>query len=95
MDAFFYIRFTVFQITLFGGLTTVRNYYQNSGLRDVISFLELPQFYSNRGHGPADIIGGYPVSVILGARGFALKGLLRQEKVVNDIFGWTKGNICH
>ena len=95
MDAFFYIRFTVFQISPFGRLTTVKNFFLNSGLRDVISFLQLPQFYSNRGHGPVDIIGGYLVSAILGARGFALTGLLRQDKVVNDIFGWTKGKICH
>ncbi|MFZ4522406.1 MAG: hypothetical protein ACOYNC_11915 [Bacteroidales bacterium] len=95
MDAFFYIRYTVFQITPFGRLTTVKNFFQNSGLRDVISFLQLPQFYSNRGYGPADIIGSYLVRVILGAGGLALTGLSRHKKVVSEIFGWMKGKICH
>ena len=95
MNVFFHIRYTVFQITPFGRLTTVKNFFQNSGLRDVISFLQLPQLYSNRGYGPADIIGGYLVSVILGAGGLALTGLLQYEKVVSEIFGWTKGKICH
>ena len=95
MDAFFYIRYTVFQIRPFGRLTTVKNFFQNSGIRDMISFLQLPQLYSNRGDGPADITGGYLFSVILGADGLALTGLLRHEKVVSEIFGWMKGKICH
>ena len=91
MDADFDIRYTDHPITPFGGLTTVKNFYQNSGLQDVISSLPLPQPGSNRGYDPVDIIEGFLVSVILGARRLAHAGLLRHDKVVSEMFGWTKG----
>jgi hypothetical protein len=52
MDADFDIRYTDRPIMPFGGLTTVYNFYQNSGLQDVISSLPLPQPGSNRGYDP-------------------------------------------
>ncbi|MDP4280876.1 MAG: IS1380 family transposase [Bacteroidota bacterium] len=91
MDADFDIRYTDRPITPFGGLTTVTNFYQNSGLQDVISSLPLPQPGSNRGYDPVDIIEGFLVSVILGARRLAHAGLLRHDKVVSEMFGWSKG----
>jgi len=42
MDLAFDIRYTDRLITPFGGLITVKNCYQNSGLQDVISSLPLP-----------------------------------------------------
>ena len=91
MDADFDIRYTDRPITPFGGLTTVKNFYQNSGLQDVITSLPLPQPGSNRGYDPVDIIEGFLVSVILGARRLAHAGLLRHDRVVSEMFGWTKG----
>lgn len=91
MDAKFDIRYTNKPITPFGGLTTVKNFYQNSGLQNVISSLSLPQPGSNRGYNPVDIIEGFLISVILGARRLAHAGLLRHDKVVSDMFGWSKG----
>ena len=91
MDADFDIRYTDRPITPFGGLTTVKKFYQNSGLQDVISSLPLPQPGSNRGYDPVDIIEGFLVSVILGARRLAHAGLLRHDKVVSEMFGWNKG----
>ena len=91
MDADFYIRYTDRPITPFGGLTTVKNFYLNSGLQNVISSLPLPQPGSSREYDPVDIIEGFLVSVILGARRLAHAGLLRHDKVVSEMFGWTKG----
>ena len=91
MDADFDIRDTDRPITPFGGLTTLKNFYQNSGLQDVISYLPLPQPGSNRGYSPVDIIEGFLVSVILGARRLTHTGLLRHDKVVSEMFGWSKG----
>ena len=79
MDAEFDIRYTDRPITPFGGLTTVKNFYQNSGLQDVISSLPLSQPVSNRGYDPVDTIEGFLVSVILGARRLAHAGLLRHD----------------
>jgi hypothetical protein len=91
MDDKFDIRYTDRPITPFGGLTTVKNFYQNSGLQDVISSLPLPQPGSNRGYDPVDIVEGFLISVILGARRLTHSGLLRHDKVVSEMFSWTKG----
>ena len=91
MDANFDIRYTDRPITPFGGLTTVKNFYHNSGLKDVIKSLSLPQPGSNRGYDPVDLIEGFLISVILGARRLAHAGLLRHDKVVSEMFGWSKG----
>jgi len=94
MDADFDIRYTDRPIMPFGGLTTVKNFYQNSGLQDVISSLPLPMPGSNRGYDPVDIIEGFLVSVILGARRLAHAGLLRHDKVVSEMFGYSLEDAC-
>lgn len=91
MDEKFDIRYTDRPITPYGGLTTVKDFYQNSGLQEVISGLPLPQPGSNRGYDPVDVIEGFLISVILGARRLAHSGLLRHDKVVSEMFGWSKG----
>lgn len=91
MDDKFDIRYTDRPITPFGGLTIVKDFYQKSGLKEVITALPLPQPGSNRGYDPVDIIEGFLVSVILGARRLAHSGLLRHDKVVSEMFGWSKG----
>ena len=64
MDADFDIRYTDGSIKLFGGIMTVKTFYQNSSLHDVISSLLLPQPGSTRGYDPMDIIEGFLVIVI-------------------------------
>jgi len=91
MDEKMDIRYTTRPITPFGGLTTVKSFYKQCGLQDVLKGLPLPQPGSNRGYDPVDIIEGFMVSVILGARRLAHAGLLRHDKVVSEIFGWHKG----
>lgn len=91
MDDTFDIRYTDKPITPFGGLTTVKRFYQRSGLQQAISSLPLPQPGSNRGYDPTDIIEGFLVSVLLGARRLAHSGLLRHDKVISEMFEWNKG----
>jgi len=64
MDAGFDIRYTDGSITPFGGIKTVKTFYQNSSLQDVISSLPLPQPGTNRGYDPMDIIEGFLVIFI-------------------------------
>jgi len=91
MDEKFDIRYTDRPITPLGGLTTVKEFYQKSGLQSAITALPLPQPGSNRGYNPVDVIEGFLVSVILGARRLSHSGLLRHDKVVSEMFGWSKG----
>lgn len=91
MDAKLDIRYTDKPITPFGGLTTIQRFYQNSGLQQAIKDLPLPQPGSNRGYAPLDLIEGFLISVILGARRLAHSGLLRYDNVISEMFGWKKG----
>lgn len=91
MDAPFDIKYTDKPITPFGGLTTVHKFYQKSGLQEAIAQLPLPQPGSNRGFKSQDLVEGFMVSVILGARRLTHSGLLRHDKVISELFGWEKG----
>lgn len=84
-------RYTDKPITPYGGLTTVQQFYQRSGLQEAIKRLDLPAPGSNRGYDPVDLIEGFMVSVILGARRLIHSGLLRHDDVIKELFGWTKG----
>jgi hypothetical protein len=64
MEADFDISYTGGSITPFGGIKTVKTFYQNSNLQDVIASLPLPQPGTNRGCDPMDIIEGFLVIVI-------------------------------
>ena len=62
--------FTDKEVSPWGGLRFIEEIYRKSGLKD---FLEnqcpdLPIPGSNRGYSPVDLIEGFMVSVILGAR---------------------------
>jgi len=83
--------FTDKQVTPWGGLRLIQDFYERCGLRDQIRALDLPEPGSNRGYSPADLIEGFIVSVILGAKRFAHSGMLRHDDVIREIFGWKKG----
>jgi len=83
--------FTDKQVTPWGGLRLIQEFYERCGLREQIRSLNLPEPGSNRGYSPADIIEGFMVSVILGAKRFSHSGMLRHDEVIREIFGWNKG----
>lgn len=79
------------KLSPWGGIRLVHELYQRSGLRQKILELELKPPGSNRGYAPCDLVEGFMVSVILGARRLAHSGLLRQDEVIREIFGWSRG----
>lgn len=85
------ITYTDKPITPYGGLTTVQRFYEKSGLKEQINDLPLPQPGSNRGYDPVDLVEGFLVSVLLGARRLSHSGLLNYDTVVGEIFRWRKG----
>jgi hypothetical protein len=84
-------RYTDKPITLYGGLTTVKQFYLRSGLQEAIKRLDLPALGSNLGYDPVDLIEGFMVSVILDARRLTHSGLLRHDDVIKELFGCTRG----
>jgi hypothetical protein len=53
--------------------------------------LNLPILGSNQGYVSVDLAEGFMVSTILGVTRLAHSGILRNDKVVQRIFGWKKG----
>jgi hypothetical protein len=84
-------RFSDKAVTPWGGLRLIQEFYERCGLRSQIRQLDLPVSGSNRGYQATDIIEGFLVSVILGAKRFAHSGMLRHDSVIGKIFGWKKG----
>lgn len=62
-------------ITPWGGLRLIAEFYERCGLRDAIRALPLPEPGSNRGYHPGELIDGFLTSVLLGARRFSHSGV--------------------
>jgi hypothetical protein len=86
LDETLEIKFVEKPVTPFGGLATIQRFYINSGLGDLMAGLPLPNPGSNRGFPAKDLVEGYLVSVILGARRLTHSGLLRHDQVISEIF---------
>lgn len=78
-------------ITPWGGLRLIADFYERCGLREAIKTLPLPEPGSNRGYQACELIDGFLTSVLLGARRFSHSGMLRHDEVIKEIFGWNKG----
>ena len=85
--------FTEKDVSPWGGLRYIEEVYRKSGLKDFIEneCPDLPVPGSNRGYSSIDLIEGFMVSVILGAKRLAHSGTLRYDKVVQHIFDWQRG----
>ena len=79
------------KISPWGGIKLFHQLYQKTGLREFMQELDLPRPGSNRGYCAEDLIEGFMVSVVLGARRLAHSGMLRTDEVIKEIFGWEKG----
>lgn len=83
--------FTDRKISPWGGIKYFHKTYVTSGTKSFLSTLDLPQPGSNRGYDPVELVEGFMTSVILGARRLEHSGMLRMDKVIEEIFGWRKG----
>lgn len=85
--------FTDKKVSPWGGLRLIEETYRRSGLKQYFQEIEadLPQPGSNRGYSPIDMIEGFMIGVILGARRLSHSGMLRNDEVIRRIFDWRKG----
>lgn len=84
-------QYTDKKVSPWGGMRLIHELYVRCGLREAIRELGLKKPGSNRGFAPADIVEGFLVSVILGARRLSHSGLLKEDEVIREIFGWSRG----
>lgn len=91
MGSDFQVRFTDKPITPYAGIHPLHSFYKNCGLQDILNTLDLPQPGSNRGYNPEELLEGFFISVILGARRFAHTGKLRYDQAISELCGWKNG----
>jgi len=83
--------FTDKKLSPWGGVRMIQELYERCGLKQIIEELPLKSPGSNRGYNPVEMIEGFMVSVILGAKRLSHSGLLRHDEVIKEIFNWRKG----
>ena len=75
------------EISPWGGLRMIQEFSEVIGMRSMIDDLNYPSPGSNRGYKAQSLIEGFMVSVILGAKRFTHSGTIRNDEVINKIFG--------
>lgn len=83
--------FTNRKVSPWGGIKFFQQTYSRSGMRGVLSNLDLPFPGSNRGYDPVQLVEGFLTSVVLGAQRIGHVDWLRADEVIREIFGWDKG----
>jgi len=84
------ISFTNKEITPWGGLVLLGKMLNQISINKVLEDLPLPQQGSNRGYSPLQLIENFWISVWSGANKFEHLEVTRQDKVIQEIFGWAR-----
>jgi hypothetical protein len=84
------IRFTNKEITPWGGLTLLGKMLDIMSIKEILKSIPLPKQGSNRGYDPIQLIENFWVSVWSGANKFEHLEVTRQDKVIQEIFGWER-----
>ena len=75
-------------VTLFGGMSLMKRFIDQIGIREKLAGLSLPMPGSNRGYDPGQIIESFWLSIWTGAGRYIHCDRLRYDKVLQSIFGW-------
>lgn len=75
-------------VTPFGGMSLMKRFVDQTGIREQLSQLDLPQPGSNRGYNPSQIVESFWVSIWTGASRFIHCDWLRYDQVLQSIFGF-------
>lgn len=78
------------QVTPFGGMSLMKRFVDQTGIREYLSEVNLPQPGSNRGYDPVHVIESFWLSVWTGASRYIHCDWLRYDETLQSIFGWDK-----
>lgn len=84
------IEFSDKQVTPFGGMSLMKRFIDQTGIREELSRQDLPQPGSNRGYNPSHIIESFWLSIWTGASRYIHCDWLRYDKTLQSIFGWDE-----
>src|SRR5208282_1468917 len=75
-------------VTPFGGMALMKRFLDQTGIRERLAALELPQGGSNRAYDPVHIIEGFWLGIWTGASRYIHCDWLRQDETLARIFGY-------
>lgn len=75
-------------VTPFGGMSLMKRFIDQVGIRSKLKSLPLPEPGSNRGYDPKQVIECFWLSIWTGASRYIHCDWLRYDKVLQSIFGW-------
>ncbi len=78
------------KVTPFGGMSLMKRFIDQTGIRDYMSELALPQPGSNRGYSPEHILESFWLGIWTGASRYIHCDWLRYDTTLHSIFGWDK-----
>ena len=78
------------EVTPFGGMSLMKRFLDQIEIRDFLDALPLPQPGSNRGYDPKQMIESFWLSIWTGASRYIHCDWLRQDTVLQSIFGWDQ-----
>lgn len=84
------IEYSAKQVTPFGGMSLMKRFIDQTGIRDFLSNLDLPEPGSNRGYSPMHIIESFWLGIWTGASRYIHCDWLRYDKTLQSIFGWKE-----
>jgi hypothetical protein len=84
------IEFSDKKVTPFGGMSLMKRFVDQTGIRDCLSGLDLPLPKSNAGYAPVHIIEAFWLSIWTGASRYIHCDWLRYDSVLQAIFGWNR-----
>ncbi len=84
------IEFTDRKVTAWGGMKLMKDMLEDSGIKEFMVNLDLPQKGSNRSCEAIQIIECFWTSIWIGAGRFSHSAYLRYDKVLQEIFGWKQ-----
>ena len=77
-------------VTPFGGMSLMKRFVDQVGIRAKLDRLSLPEPGSNRGYDPKQVIECFWLSIWTGASRYIHCDWLRYDKVLQSIFGWQR-----
>lgn len=83
--------FTSRRVSPWGGMKFFQQTYERSGMREALLDAGLPENTSNNAHKAIDLVEGFMVGSVLGAKRMAHTSLLRHDEVLAEMFNWKRG----
>lgn len=84
------IEYSSKSVTPFGGMSLMKRFVDQTGIREALDVLPLPNKGSNAGYDPKVIVESFWLSIWTGASRYIHCDWLRHDETLHSIFGWDK-----